>query len=316
MAYKLHNFLKQTPLKASQLNEMDEQIKRNADLTAEYNKDVMTKEIKKLSLSTDGQYVVLMYDGIALAEVPFGDLSTIIPCTELIVNDSPISLETGSTAVISASKQPSNSNQMIRYRSDDILIATVDAGGVITGINVGKTNINVGCGLFKKLVPVSVWGYVQPTVLYGFWSTDEADTNSYADKEKYWFGYSPNMGNSGIIFPTKDGDNLALKAGQTIHVESSPTIRIFGGSNRAHAYAPVDGSYFIYSMNWSGNEMVGNAKLVDIINVIDEQHLTYTATEDCCVNFEFSPYDSTDIRSIVPTIYDTSKQYWIKIRIE
>lgn len=157
--------------------------------------------------------------------------------------------------------------------------------------------------------------FVKPTLQFGYWSADDTDTNSRVDGNKYWIGFTA-KDSSAIVFPVKEGKNLILKAGQTITIESSSKINIEGGSHRAHAYAPVDGTEFIFGTNWGNVEMVGNAKVVDIIDRVDARHLTYTATEDCYINFEFSPWDGTDIKDVIDTIYDTTGDYWISIKIE
>lgn len=69
MGYKTHNFLAGAKLSAQSLNEMDEQIKENTDGVALFTMETIVEQIKKLSLTTDGEYIYLYFDSTLINEV-------------------------------------------------------------------------------------------------------------------------------------------------------------------------------------------------------------------------------------------------------
>ena len=101
MGYKTHNFLAGAKLSAQSLNEMDEQIKENTDGVALFTMETIVEQIKKLSLTTDGEYIYLYFDSTLINEVPVSDASAIIPCEGMTVtpNDSTFSVQAGEASV-------------------------------------------------------------------------------------------------------------------------------------------------------------------------------------------------------------------------
>ncbi len=64
----------------------------------------------------------------------------IIPITEIIPTESEVNIEVGSSAKLTASVQPSNTNDVVLWKSDDDNIATV-YNGLIQGARIGATYV-------------------------------------------------------------------------------------------------------------------------------------------------------------------------------
>ena len=159
MGYKTHNFLAGAKLSAQSLNEMDEQIKENTDGVALFTMETIVEQIKKLSLTTDGEYIYLYFDSTLINEVPVSDASAIIPCEGMTVtpNDSTFSVQAGEASVtIQVQIAPTDCNQSVRFRSSDINVVNVSSTGVVSGKARGKAVITVICGKYKKEFQVTV----------------------------------------------------------------------------------------------------------------------------------------------------------------
>ncbi|RHV46388.1 hypothetical protein DXB45_17795 [Clostridium sp. OM04-12AA] len=170
MGYKTHNFLAGAKLSAQSLNEMDEQIKENTDGVALFTMETIVEQIKKLSLTTDGEYIYLYFDSTLINEVPVSDASAIIPCEGMTVtpNDSTFSVQAGEASVtIQVQIAPTDCNQSVRFRSSDINVVNVSSTGVVSGKARGKAVITVICGKYKKEFQVTVWEKFLPDWVAG-----------------------------------------------------------------------------------------------------------------------------------------------------
>ena len=162
--YNLHNFTSGMKLSSAAMKDIDEQIKENAN-----NIDTLTdrmdavqyerqQEIRSLTLTTDGQSVMLYYHDQLLGEITLpGDLESIIKCTALSVPSNEIEIIVGQTPVtITATRQPADCNQHLKFMSGDVQKAVVTSAGAVSGLAVGKVPITVKCGTFTQTVMANI----------------------------------------------------------------------------------------------------------------------------------------------------------------
>ena len=215
MGYKTHNFLAGAKLSAQSLNEMDEQIKENTDGVALFTMETIVEQIKKLSLTTDGEYIYLYFDSTLINEVPVSDASAIIPCEGMTVtpNDSTFSVQAGEASVtIQVQIAPTDCNQSVRFRSSDINVVNVSSTGVVSGKARGKAVITVICGKYKKEFQVTVWEKFLPD-----WVAGEYVNAPYTNSGKT--GLSVDISTSGkraLSYPYTDQKGIKLTAGETL----------------------------------------------------------------------------------------------------
>ena len=208
MGYKTHNFLAGAKLSAQSLNEMDEQIKENTDGVALFTMETIVEQIKKLSLTTDGEYIYLYFDSTLINEVPVSDASAIIPCEGMTVtpNDSTFSVQAGEASVtIQVQIAPTDCNQSVRFRSSDINVVNVSSTGVVSGKARGKAVITVICGKYKKEFQVTVWEKFLPD-----WVAGEYVNAPYTNSGKT--GLSVDISTSGkraLSYPYTDPERTA-----------------------------------------------------------------------------------------------------------
>ena len=162
--YRTHGFISGMKLTGTAMAEVDAQIKANAD-----NIDTLTgrmdavmyerqEEIRSLTLTTDGQSVMLYYHNELLGEITLpGDLDSIIRCTALSVSSNDIEVFVGETPVtITATRQPADCNQHLKFMSSDVRKAVVTSQGAVSGLEVGEIPITVRCGTFSQTVTANV----------------------------------------------------------------------------------------------------------------------------------------------------------------
>ncbi len=288
MAYKVHNFAVGSALPARQLNEMDAQIALNAEGVAAFNRQMVVEEMAKLSLTTDGQYVMLQHDGVEVAAVAIADVSQVVPATEMTVTSgSAIALDAGAEAAITAAVQPADSTQTVRFRSGDVSVATVTSQGVVTGVGAGITDIDVMCGSHSDTVTATISEIATPT-----WVANAAiylDDNTRDKYDSPAAKLDVEGSHLAAVFGFGAEDGVFLRAGQKL------TVTYSGGNNYyfryAYAIAPVDAEGFTESIDWSNRPCIANCRMVANIFGDTASHaapITYTATEDCHVIFCFN----------------------------
>ena len=163
-SYKTHGFVSGMKLTGTAMAEVDTQIKANAD-----NIDTLTgrmdavmyerqQEIRSLTLTTDGQSLMLYYHNELLGEITLpGDLDSIVRCTALAVASNSIEVFIGGSPVsIIATRQPLDCNQHLKFLSGDVRKAVVTSAGAVSGLEVGNVPITVKCGTFTQTVAATV----------------------------------------------------------------------------------------------------------------------------------------------------------------
>ena len=265
MGYKTHNFLAGAKLSAQSLNEMDEQIKENTDGVALFTMETIVEQIKKLSLTTDGEYIYLYFDSTLINEVPVSDASAIIPCEGMTVtpNDSTFSVQAGEASVtIQVQIAPTDCNQSVRFRSSDINVVNVSSTGVVSGKARGKAVITVICGKYKKEFQVTVWEKFLPD-----WVAGEYVNAPYTNSGKT--GLSVDISTSGkraLSYPYTDQKGIKLVAGETLTVSCDDTYE-------------VQNYYVIIP----GNTDLQYTTVMHNGNPFDKANVSYTAEEECYI---------------------------------
>lgn len=311
MAYKTHDFAVGQALTSKALNQMDAQIQKNAEGVAKFNREMVLAELQNLNLTTDGQYIVLKLGDTAIAETEIADVSGVIPCTELRVTENGLSeLDAGNTAKIEAIRQPSDCNQSIYFRSDDMNVATVTGSGDVKGIGAGICNIIVRCGSKQIVKKCAVGQIIKPTLypaaaIYGEGKKDKFNNDAIVLDES--------NSNMACVFPKEGSTNIVLNEGQKVTVKFNGDGNGFG-FRYAYAIALDDADKGLqYTIDWSGRDCVSNVKVLanifgDTLNHTVKEW-SYTATEHCYVVFSFfsssrptGGYTQSDLQNIIDNL--------------
>lgn len=283
MSYKTHEFLSGAKLTAEQLNEMDNQIKANADGVSLFTMDTITAVVKKLKLQSDGGVVGLYLDDTLISDTEVGDLSGLIPCEGLSVTSptgDTITLQAGgNTVTIATSVTPSDCNQTVRFRSGDIAIANVTSAGVLSGKKLGVVQVTVACDKFSKTFTVNVWEQARPDWVGGNWVTAPYTLNEQT-------GMSVDTVSSqkrALTYPYTDQKGIHLNAGNKITVTCSGDYAIQyyyiltpGTGGLTYTTVAHNGAIFVVVDSKNGGSVTSNQP-----TSAQSQNLTYTATAEC-----------------------------------
>jgi hypothetical protein len=79
------------------------------------------------------------------------------PLTDIMVDQTPLSLEIDKMTQLTAIPVPEDANGTLTWMSEDVNVATVTQDGTITAVAKGSTNIVVSCGNILKTIPVTAY---------------------------------------------------------------------------------------------------------------------------------------------------------------
>lgn len=162
MSYTTHNFTSGMKLTGQAMAEVDAQIALNEENIATESARIdlipsqRQQDIRKISLDVDSDALYLYYDTELLSRIAFPEISDRVPCTSLSATGVLTGLIVGDTAQVTATKQPSDCNQAIRFFSMDTTVATVTSTGLVTAVGSGSTTIQVACGSYTQSLTVKV----------------------------------------------------------------------------------------------------------------------------------------------------------------
>lgn len=272
---------------------MDAQIALNAEGVDNFNKQMVVDELEKLNLSTDGQYIILSLGDVVLAEVAVADVNDVTPCTDLaLTSSSSLAIDVGETSGITCTTQPSDCTQVVRYRSTDLGVASVNSKGVVTGVGCGTCDINVLCGNHSEIVKAKVSEIFKPTWTIGHYVYTEDKTDKNGNPAA---ALELTSTTRAYVFPQEGTKDVFIPAGHTI------TIQYNGSSNyyfmHVVAVTPLDAKGFLYTEDWSSRPCCANIRVVGYPTGNMSSYkgvLTYTAPEDCYLIFGFRSEDIAD----------------------
>lgn len=251
MAYKVHNFLTGDKLKAASLNEMDAQIKANAEGVALFTMDTIVAAIKQMRLTTDGEYLYLYYGDTLLDEAPISDASDIIQCEGMTVTSptgTSITLQAGTGLTIETQITPSDCSQSVRFRSSDIGVAQVTSAGALNAKAKGTATLTVTCGKYRKAFAVSVWEQMKPDWVTGNWVNAPYTNNGMTGMNVD----TASSANRALCFPYTDQKSIYLKKGEKLKVTCGSGYEI----QFAYCIYPGDGELTFTTVAHNGNPFV------------------------------------------------------------
>lgn len=277
MAYTAHNFQSGQPLTAEVLNEMDDQIEKNAKSVDMFTEQMVKDQIAGITLETDGEYIIMIHDDKQIAMVAIGDISNVIQCEGLtLTSGTTIELGAGQTTNITYSVTPSDCNQKVRFMTDDVGVATVTSTGAVTGIDVGNAIVSMLCGRHTEKIRCKVSSAPSPTWIVGNWLAENTDTMN-----RPGISLLRDSDTKLITMPYTDMEPISLKAGQKLTITVGETYYI----QLIYAIAPMSDG-FAYGLTWSDNMICANAEVVDFLvqeSLEKGVGFTYTATQDCYI---------------------------------
>lgn len=266
MAYNKHAFTYGQILAPEDLTDMDKQIAQDAEnvedlLKFKNNIDAkISAALQRLTYISDGDVVVIR-DGdteINQFRIPNSFSSTYVACEGISLNKHELSITDKTDTTVVATKTPSDSTNILRFKSSDTTVCNVTSLGKITGVGLGKATVTAMCGDKEDSCTVKVSKNYIDTLLTG--------------PRTGFFGYNnggndPNMcyvwgiaGNDCIVSNLQSP--MEIKPGQrlkvTINTREVCTFRdvvVFGHIESAPA--------FIFDINPNGeSSRVRNARLV------------------------------------------------------
>lgn len=183
---------------------------------SEDNDTVEALMLDKLKLESDGEYLTLAFGDVLLSRVPLpsgggGSGSGTVYCTGVYIGGGNLILDVDSTEAhtISATVEPVDCTQVLRWSSDNKNAVTVDSNGNLKIVGEGSAIITATCGSFSDSVTVSVMNYYLDNV--GF------RANYAVNQSTDWQIYSQN---------TRGHAHLAGSPDQPIPINALKTYEI------------------------------------------------------------------------------------------
>lgn len=161
--YKKHrNFIPGNPLMASDLAEMDTQIKANSDALDVMNNtsfqvlDEVESELRTIRLSIDNNDFSLKWGDESIGYVSRPNSEFRVSCTGVSATVDRQTLYVGETAKITAHKTPDYSTDTIIFSSSNRDAVVVDDEGNVTALERGTSTVTVSCGSFRQEILFTV----------------------------------------------------------------------------------------------------------------------------------------------------------------
>lgn len=242
---------------------------------ADSSEDEQTIEallLDKLTLEADDTYIYLKYGETVLGMVEAGSGgggTGTVYCTSIVIdqNDLSISLADTGDHVLSATVQPVDCTQVVRWYSNNSSVVTIDNTGKLTPVGAGTATITAKCGTQSDTITVTVvdnsvkvyFGY------YSSWSYSTPSAPLLAARSDR--GYSSSL----------SSDNLHKHNGAEADSEHSRAIRIEPGCTYKLRYSGTDTNWYEGWCILSGTEKlkdygwqnIGSLKEVTINNTYE-----------------------------------------------
>ena len=162
MSYTTHGFVSGMKLTGTAMAEVDAQVAANEAAIAAVDARVdlvpgqRTAALRTLSLTADSDTVYLYLGDELLSSISLPDVNDRVACTSLSISGTLTGLTVGGTAQITATRQPSDCNQSVRYQSSDTSVATVTSAGLVTAVGSGTATIMATCGNYTQTLTAKV----------------------------------------------------------------------------------------------------------------------------------------------------------------
>ena len=201
-----------------------------------------------------------------------------VRCEKIVLSIDTVNIYVGDTYQIpAATLSPSNTTESIRYLSQDVTVCNVSGGGLITGIGLGTTIIEVICGECSWAIRVNVASHLPKDIGFLGFLSGLSDNDSAFN---IWVGAS-NMKNYVIPFLTQK-----IKPGQILHIRKDNDYY-----SMARAYIIKDN--YTLSVNSNGSYQFSGIELVQSLgSSYNNYSLDYTneTSSNLCLIISFAFY--------------------------
>ena len=195
--------------------------------------------LDKLTLEADNTYIYLKYGETVLGMVEAGSGgggSGTVYCTSIVIDqtDFSVTLNDTETHTLSATVQPVDCTQIVKWYTSNTAVVTVDSAGKLTPVEQGTATITAKCGTQSDTITVTVvdnsvkvyFGY------YSSWSYNTPSAPLLAARSDR--GYSSSL----------SSDNLHKHNGEEADSEHSRAIRIEPGCTYKLRYSGTDTNWY------------------------------------------------------------------------
>lgn len=192
-------------------------------------------KIRQINWDYAGNLICTGDAGIHVFSLPTSDNHTIVPARKALtvtcqngigIKVTGVTLEphtlrigVGNTQTLSAIIAPANASlQTVTWKSSNERVATVDANGLVTGVNKGEVDIIVTTddGAFTDVCRVSVFAYMSDTDAQRIWAYD-LRLQSDADNHTFTFKSVGDATEAYLVFFNSDSEEVGRYALDNVH---------------------------------------------------------------------------------------------------
>ena len=243
------------------------------DPTADESDLTMQELLDKLTLEADDTYIYLKYGETVLGMVEAGSGgggSGTVYCTSIAIDqtDFSVTLNGTETHTLSATVQPVDCTQIVKWYTSNSAVVTVDSTGKLTPVGAGTATITAKCGTQSDTLNVTVVDN-SVTVYFGY-----SASWSYSTPSSPVLGGNSARGYSSAL----SSDSARKASGSATDSAHDRAIKIEPGCTYRLRYSGTDTNWYegwcilsdTEKLNDNGWQNIGSLKEVTINNHYDD----------------------------------------------
>ena len=242
------------------------------DPTADESDLTMQELLDKLTLEADDTYIYLKYGEtvLGMVEAGSGGGTGTVYCTAIAIDQSELSIALADTGDhgLSATVQPVDCTQIVKWYTSNSAVVTVDSTGKLTPVGAGTATITAKCGTQSDTLTVTVVDN-SVTVYFGY-----SASWSYSTPSSPVLGGNSARGYSSAL----SSDSARKASGSATDSAHDRAIKIEPGCTYRLRYSGTDTNWYegwcilsdTEKLNDNGWQNIGSLKEVTINNHYDD----------------------------------------------